>query len=80
MLFRSITDPGEEGQESFRPAGGPTKTAILDSIKTTSTMIEPQPREGFDMERDVGSHGIGGGSVDSNRLKNMIASLKKEKY
>ena len=75
-----ITDPGEEGQESFRPAGGPTKTAILDSIKTTSTMIEPQPREGFDMERDVGSHGIGGGSVDSNRLKNMIASLKKEKY
>ena len=71
-----ITDPGEEGQESnggYKPA-----TSILNQIKTTTTLNPasglPQPKEGFDLERDTAPPP--GSSVESTRLKSMLAGLK----
>ena len=71
-----ITDPGEEGQESnggYKPA-----TSILNSIKTSATLNPstglPQAKEGFNLERDTAPPP--GSSVESSRLKSMLAGLK----
>ena len=74
-----ITDPGEEGQESnggYKPAAN-----ILNSIRTGSTVSEskpwakPQAREGFDLEN---SGPPPGSSVESTKLKQMLAGLKSK--
>jgi archaellum biogenesis ATPase FlaH len=57
-----ITDPGEEAQESGLRGVGATN--ILSQIKTGSTVA---PSEGSNIQA----------SVDSSKLKNMIAGLKK---
>ena len=71
-----ITDPGEEGQESnggYKPA-----TSILNSIKTSTTLNPstglPQAKEGFNLERDTAPPP--GSSVESSKLKQMLAGLK----
>jgi len=68
-----ITDPGEEGQESnggYKPA-----TSILNQIKTTTTVNAlPQAREGFNLERDTAPPP--GSTVESTKLKQMLAGLK----
>ena len=74
-----ITDPGEEGQENsggYKPAAN-----ILNSIKTGSTVTEakpwarPEPREGFSLEN---AGPPPGSSVESTKLKQMIAGLKSK--
>jgi KaiC/GvpD/RAD55 family RecA-like ATPase len=68
-----ITDPGEEGQESntqYKPAA-----SILNQIKTTTTVNSfPQAKDGFDVEKDAGPPP--GSSVESTKLKQMLAGLK----
>jgi KaiC/GvpD/RAD55 family RecA-like ATPase len=71
-----ITDPGEEGQESnggYKPA-----TSILNQIKTSTIVnnASPQAKDGFDLERDTAPPP--GSSVDSSRLKSMLAGLKSK--
>jgi hypothetical protein len=67
-----ITDPGEEGQEHH---GGPPKVAsILNQIKTTTT-VTPTTKDAV----DSGTGEITGnasGSVQSTKLKQMLAGLK----
>jgi KaiC/GvpD/RAD55 family RecA-like ATPase len=65
-----ITDPGEEGQESggFKPA-----TSILSQIKTNATVapkVDPSTGEIKDYAPPPGS------SVESTKLKQMLAGLK----
>ena len=68
-----ITDPGEEGQESH--TGYKPTNNILSQIKTASTVNAlPQAKEGFDLERDTAPPP--GSSVESNKLKQMLAGLK----
>ena len=72
-----ITDPGEEGQESnnsgYKPAA-----SILNSIKTTTTLNPttglPQAKDGWALEKDIAPPP--GSSLESNKLKQMIAGLK----
>ena len=71
-----ITDPGEEGQESnggYKPA-----TSILSSIKTSTTLNpttgSPQAKEGWNLEENTAPPP--GSSVESSRLKSMLADLK----
>jgi len=71
-----ITDPGEEGQESnggYKPA-----TSILSSIKTSTTLNpstgSPQAKEGWNLEENTAPPP--GSSVESSRLKSMLAGLK----
>jgi hypothetical protein len=74
-----ITDPGEEGQESsggqFRPAAN-----ILNQLKPTSTLNTstglPQPKEGWNLENNTSPPP--GSSVESTKLKQMIAGLKSK--
>jgi KaiC/GvpD/RAD55 family RecA-like ATPase len=73
-----ITDPGEEGQESaggYKPA-----TSILNQIKTTTTLNPatglPQPKEGWNLENNTSPPP--GSSVESNKLKQMLAGLKSK--
>jgi KaiC/GvpD/RAD55 family RecA-like ATPase len=74
-----ITDPGEEGQESsggqFRPAAN-----ILNQLKPTSTLNPstglPQPKEGWNLENNTSPPP--GSSVESTKLKQMIAGLKSK--
>ena len=71
-----ITDPGEEGQESnsggYKPA-----TNILNQIKTTTTLNPlPQSKDGFDLARDTMPPP--GSSVESTKLKQMLADLKSK--
>jgi KaiC/GvpD/RAD55 family RecA-like ATPase len=74
-----ITDPGEEGQESshgqFRPAAN-----ILNQLKPTSTLNPttglPQVKEGWSLENNTSPPP--GSSVESNKLKQMIAGLKSK--
>jgi archaellum biogenesis ATPase FlaH len=68
-----ITDPGEEAQSENGGFGHQTSKGIMDQIKSTSTvtpMIAAKPREGFNIENKVHA------TVDSTKLKNMLASLK----
>jgi len=70
-----ITDPGEEAQTENGGFGHQTGKGIMDQIKSTSTvspMIAAKPREGFNIESKVQ------GSVDSTKLKQMLAGLKSK--
>ena len=62
-----ITDPGEEGQSESGGFGGQKPSAIMDQIKSTSSVTPiAQPQE---------SAKINAG-VDSTKLKQMLAGLK----
>jgi KaiC/GvpD/RAD55 family RecA-like ATPase len=61
-----ITDPGEEGQEGFRPQNS---GSILSQIKTGSTVTK-DTGEVTDSPKITAS-------VDSSKLKSMLAGLKK---
>jgi len=68
-----ITDPGEDAQSENGGFGHQTGRGIMDQIKSSSTvtpMIAAKPREGFNIENKVQAN------VDSNKLKQMLASLK----
>jgi archaellum biogenesis ATPase FlaH len=74
-----ITDPGEEGQDNaggYKPASN-----ILNQIKTGSTVTDskpwarPQAREGFDLENPQPTPGS---TVESHKLKQMLAGLKSK--
>jgi KaiC/GvpD/RAD55 family RecA-like ATPase len=71
-----ITDPGEEGQES---SGGykPTNN-ILNNLKPSSTLNPatglPQAKEGWNLDKDTAPPP--GSSVESTKLKQMLAGLK----
>ena len=56
-----ITDPGEEAQESSRQGQGSSN--IMGQIKSTSTVTKDEPKVNA--------------QVDSSKLKNMLAGLKK---
>ena len=67
-----ITDPGLEADNGF---GHQSSKGILEQIKTTSTVNPPtsaKPKSGFDIESKVQ------GSVDSTKLKQMLAGLKSK--
>jgi hypothetical protein len=68
-----ITDPGEDGQEHF---GGPPKIAtnIMSQIKTSSTVNPTAPSGPIDQE--TGEIANPGASVNSAKLKQMLAGLK----
>ena len=69
-----ITDPGPEGQESF---GGHNKPAssIMSQIKATTTVnAMPQAKEGWNLDQNTAPPP--GGSVESTKLKQMLAGLK----
>ena len=73
-----ITDPGPEAQQDFVTQGGPPRmNNIMNQIKTTTTVVDnfPKVRAGFDLEKDAGPPPLA--TVDSSRLKNMLAGLKK---
>jgi hypothetical protein len=70
-----ITDPGEDTSSN---AGGYGKPAlsILNQIKTTTVVNDgmPKAKDGFDLERDTAPPP--GSSIESSRLKSMLAGLK----
>jgi KaiC/GvpD/RAD55 family RecA-like ATPase len=69
-----ITDPGPDAQEG---GGGGYKPAssIMSQIKASTTVnTTPQAREDFDLERDTAPPP--GSSVESTKLKQMLAGLK----
>jgi len=69
-----ITDPGEDAQSENGGQGFRTSSQIMDQIKTTATtsspMIAAKPKPGYDIEKSVQA------TVDSTKLKQMLASLK----
>ena len=72
-----ITDPGPEGQDSYSGGGGPPRIAnnIMNQIKTTTTVNNfPQVKDGFNLEKDAGPPPSS--TVESSKLKSMLASLK----
>ena len=72
-----ITDPGPEGQDSYNGGGGPPRIAnnIMNQIKTTTTVNNfPQVKDGFNLEKDAGPPPSS--TVESSKLKSMLASLK----
>jgi hypothetical protein len=74
-----ITDPGEEGQESYNGGGGPPRmTSIMDQIKTTTTVnqFDVKAKSGFSIDKDAGPPPSA--TVDSSRLKSMLAGLKSK--
>ena len=65
-----ITDPGEEGQDSYNAPGGPPKVAnIMNQIKTASK-IDPVTGEIKDYNPSPNAN------VNSSKLKSMLAGLK----
>ena len=70
-----ITDPGEQADSNTGGYGKPA-LSILNQIKTTTVVNNalPQPKDGFSLERDTAPPP--GSSVDSSRLKSMLAGLK----
>jgi len=73
-----ITDPGPEAQQDFVTQGGPPRVAnsIMNQIKTTTTVVDnfPKAKAGFNIEKDAGPPPSA--TVDSSRLKSMLAGLK----
>jgi archaellum biogenesis ATPase FlaH len=69
-----ITDPGLDAQDN-NSGGGYKPNTILNSIKTTSTLT-PQPKEGWDLDENTGPPP--GSSVESTKLKQMLAGLKSK--
>ena len=75
-----ITDPGLDSESGF--GGGPPKvSSIMSQIKTNSTVNDDskawtraQPKEGFSLDAPQSTPGS---NVDSSRLKQMLAGLKK---
>jgi len=72
-----ITDSGED-QNSNAGGYGKPALSILNQIKTSTTVNNalPAPKEGFDLERDTAPPP--GSSVESARLKQMLAGLKSK--
>ena len=70
-----ITDPGEEASGNSGGFGKPA-ASILSSIKTSTVVNDgmPRARDGFDVAKDAGPPP--GGSVESSKLKQMLAGLK----
>jgi replicative DNA helicase len=70
-----ITDPGPDSQNSSGSSKVPMNN-ILNQIKPTTTVKPPEPRtrEGWDLERDAGPPP--GNTVESTKLKQMLAGLK----
>ena len=70
-----ITDPGEQADGNTGGYGKPA-LSILNQIKTTTVVNNalPQPKDEFNLERDTAPPP--GSSVDSSRLKSMLAGLK----
>ena len=75
-----ITDPGEEGQESYSPPGGPPKVAgIMNQIKTTTTVTPSGNNwdvKGKSVIDDDGPAPTA--EVQSTKLKQMLAGLKNK--
>ena len=75
-----ITDPGPEAQQDFVTQGGPPRVAnnIMNQIKTTTTVVDnfPKAKAGFNIEKDAGPPPSA--TVDSSRLKSMLAGLKSK--
>jgi KaiC/GvpD/RAD55 family RecA-like ATPase len=73
-----ITDPGEEGQDSNTGGFGKPAGNIMDQIKTSTTLNPntglPHPREGWSLENNTSPPP--GSSVESTKLKQMLAGLK----
>jgi KaiC/GvpD/RAD55 family RecA-like ATPase len=71
-----ITDPGPDAQEGNGGGGYKPAASIMSQIKASTTLntAAPQAREGFDLERD--SAPPPGSSVESTKLKQMLAGLK----
>ena len=72
-----ITDAGEDSAGGNGSSGFAKPAAsILNSIKTSTVVNDgvPRARDGFDLAKDAGPPP--GGSVDSSRLKSMLAGLK----
>jgi len=69
-----ITDPGPDAQSENGGQGFRTSNQILDQIKTstttTSPMVAARPKPGLDLDKSAQA------TVDSSRLKSMLASLK----
>jgi replicative DNA helicase len=63
-----ITDPGEEGQSESGGFGGQKPSAIMDQIKSTSSVMP--------LGKSQESPKVNAG-VDSTKLKQMLAGLKK---
>jgi hypothetical protein len=72
-----ITDAGEDSAGGSGSVGfSKPATSILNQIKTTTTVNDalPRARDGFDLARDAGTPP--GSSVESSKLKQMLAGLK----
>jgi KaiC/GvpD/RAD55 family RecA-like ATPase len=70
-----ITDPGEDTSSNAGGYGKPS-LSILNQIKTTTVVNDgmPKAKDRFDLERDTAPPP--GSSIESTRLKSMLAGLK----
>ena len=73
-----ITDPGPEGQESYRPAGGPAKVNIMDQIKAGPTDEAPPTTWKKPTGTPAWEQALVTGEVQSAKLKSMLAGLKSK--
>jgi hypothetical protein len=75
-----ITDPGEEGQESNGNSGYKPAASIMNQIKASTTLNPttglPQAKEGWNLEENTSPPP--GSSVESTKLKQMLAGLKSK--
>jgi hypothetical protein len=71
-----ITDPGEDARDSNSGGHGKPAASILNSIRTSTVVndVAPRAQDGFDIAKDAGPPP--GGSVESSKLKSMLAGLK----
>ena len=73
-----ITDPGEEGQDSNTGGGYKPATNILSQLKPASTVnpATPQAKDGWNLEKDTAPPP--NATVESTKLKQMLAGLKSK--
>ena len=73
-----ITDPGLDQQDSNSSGFGKPASSIMNQIKATTTLNQstglPQPKEGWNLEDNTSPPP--GSSVESTKLKQMLAGLK----
>ena len=73
-----ITDPGPDAQESNSGGFGKPASSIMNQIKATTTLNTstglPQAKEGWNLEENTSPPP--GSSVESTKLKQMLAGLK----